>query len=93
MADQYDTLRLVGRHVPDQSAETNPDGTKYTVDLPGHYEAGFMLGGTFMALGTFKAGNVLNPDGTPTTPPPDQPSGEPQATSESGGGSPSGGGS
>lgn len=65
----FDNLQLVGRQVPDVSVETNSDGTKYSVPLPGVYEVGVEVGGVFLVLSTFKAGNVLNADGTPKNPP------------------------
>lgn len=82
---QLETLQLVGRHVPDQSVETDQSGHKYAVPLPGVYEVGVVVGGTFMAIRSFKAGNVLNADGSPKNPPSDQPAGQPQAPSGSGG--------
>lgn len=60
MADpQYDSLRLVGLHEPDFSVETDESGHKFKVPLPGMYSVGVMVGGKFMALASFKAGNMV----------------------------------
>lgn len=69
---QYDNLQLVGRQVPDVSVETDASGHKYDVPLPGNYEVGVIVGGVFLPLGVFKAGNVLNPDGSPVNAPAQQ---------------------
>lgn len=66
--DAYDNVQIVGRHVPDVSIETDSEGQKTRVPLPGTYEVGFMLGSTFMPIATYKAGNVLNADGSPINP-------------------------
>ena len=61
MADQqFDTLQLVGVHVPDSSTEIDAGGNKYQQELPGTYEVGFVLGDTFLTLGVFKAGNYID---------------------------------
>lgn len=57
---QYDTLRLVGVHVPDYSAEIDAGGNKYQQELPGNYEVGVLIGDKFVALSTFKAGNMVD---------------------------------
>jgi len=66
MADEpkYTAVKLVGRHVPDVSVETNENGDKYKVPLPGEFEIGMMFGKTFHVLHRFQAGNVLNADGS-----------------------------
>jgi hypothetical protein len=61
MADEkLDSLSLVGRHVPDASLELGPDGNKLAVPLPGMYEVGVVLGGKFVTLANFKAGNLVD---------------------------------
>lgn len=61
MADEnFDTLELVGRHVPDYSTETHSDGSKYQVELPGMYEVGFVKDGVFRAIYTLKAASLLS---------------------------------
>lgn len=61
MADEkFDNLKLVGRHVPDVSVDPGPDGNKVTTDLPGTYEVGVHLGGRFLPLAGFKAGNLVD---------------------------------
>lgn len=60
MADEnFDTLQLVGRHVPDYSTETASDGSKVQVELPGMYEVGFLKDGVFRAIYTLKAASLL----------------------------------
>jgi hypothetical protein len=58
--DKFDSLSIVGRHVPDVSLENGPDGNKEAVALPGTYEVGVEVGGRFLALATFKAGNLVD---------------------------------
>ena len=65
---EFKAVKLVGRHVPDSSTETDANGHKYQVPLPGHFEFGFMFGKRFQPVGSFKAGNVLTPDGKPVEP-------------------------
>lgn len=61
MADEkFDTLTLVGRHVPDVSIELGPDGNKVAEPLPGTYEFGVQLGGRFVVLQSVKAGNLVD---------------------------------
>ena len=60
MADeQFDTLQLVGRHVPDYSTETDAAGHKTQVELPGSYEVGFQKDGVFRVLYTLKAAGLF----------------------------------
>lgn len=69
MADPtFENLQLVGRRVPDFSIETDERGQKYSVPLPGTFEVGVQVGGTFLPLGTFKAGNLFNADGSHVKP-------------------------
>jgi hypothetical protein len=61
MADvQYDTLELVGVHLPDFSMETNADGVKERVPLPGSYSVGVLLGGKYREIFQFKAGDIVD---------------------------------
>lgn len=63
MADEkFDSLTLVGRHVPDVSIELGPDGNKVAEPLPGTYEVGVQLGGRFVVLQSVKAGNLVDKD-------------------------------
>lgn len=55
-----ENLTLHLRHVPDYSLDPTPDGTKARTALPGHYDVGFELGGTFVPL--FRAPAGLLPD-------------------------------
>jgi len=65
MADeQYDKLELVGYHEPDVSMEQDANGIKRPVDLPGMYSVGVHVGGRFLTLAHFKAGNLVNDDNT-----------------------------
>jgi hypothetical protein len=52
-------LQLVGRRVPDYSMETDANGVKQQVELPGHFEVGFMLDGAFRLLSSFPAAGLL----------------------------------
>jgi hypothetical protein len=58
--EQYDTLQLVGLHRPDTSVETDETGRKFTVDLPGTYSFGALIGGQFVELYSMKAGNIVD---------------------------------
>jgi hypothetical protein len=61
MADvQYDKLDLVGVHLPDFSMETNADGVKERVPLPGSYSVGVMLGGRYREIFQLKAGDIVD---------------------------------
>jgi hypothetical protein len=64
-----ENVQLVGRHVPDQSIERDERNQPYSVPLPGNYEVGIVLGGTFVSIYSIKAGNYLNPDGSAVKPP------------------------
>lgn len=56
MADeQYEDVRIVGRHLPDSSMEVQPDGSKVAVSLPGLYQIGVLFGEHFQPIYTFKA--------------------------------------
>jgi hypothetical protein len=62
MADaQYDSLNLVGRHLPDESIEVQPDGSKLAVPLPGMYQVGVQFGHAFVPIFTFKASDYELP--------------------------------
>lgn len=67
--EHYDTLQLVGLHKPDFSVETDDTGHKYTVELPGTYSLGAMVGGTFVELYSVKAGNLVDAIKTAQNPP------------------------
>lgn len=56
---KFDKLELSGRHVPDYSTETGPDGHKHQVELPGFYEVGFVKDGAFRAIHTLKAAGLF----------------------------------
>jgi hypothetical protein len=75
----YDSLQLVGLHRPDFSVETDDTGHKYTVELPGTYSLGAMVGGTFVELYSVKAGNLVDAIKTAQNPPTAaEPAGEPE---------------
>jgi hypothetical protein len=65
---KYDTLKVLGLHEPDVSIETDASGNNVAVPLPGNYTVGVEIGGVFMPIQSFKAGNFLNADGSPRTP-------------------------
>jgi len=66
MAEQKgDTLKIVGIHEPDSSVETDENGHKHEVALPGNYRVGFHVGDKFVTLALLKAGNILDADGKP----------------------------
>lgn len=63
MADiDYENIDLVGYHEPDSSLEVGPDGSKVSVPLPGIYHVGVVVGGKFLPLAGFKAGNLVDGD-------------------------------
>lgn len=65
MADiEYDKIDLVGYHEPDSSLEVGPDGQKHAVPLPGQYHVGVVVGGKFLPLAGFKAGNLVDSENT-----------------------------
>jgi len=55
----FDTLEFVGRRVPDYSVETDTNGHKYQVELPGTYEVGLKLQGVFRPITSFPAAGLL----------------------------------
>jgi hypothetical protein len=57
---KYDNLKIVGLHEPDSSLDTNADGVKERTPLPGMYVVGVELGGRFMEVARFKAGNIVD---------------------------------
>lgn len=57
--EKFDTLKMVGRQVPDHSVETDDQGHKYSVELPGHYQVGFLLRGVFRPIHSFPAAGLL----------------------------------
>jgi hypothetical protein len=57
--DKLTQLELFGRHVPDFSWETDPNGSKVQVELPGTFEVGFVLEGVFRPIYTLKAAGLL----------------------------------
>jgi hypothetical protein len=57
--DTFDTLEFVGRRVPDHSVETDTNGHKYQVELPGTYEVGLRLQGVFRPIAVFPAAGLL----------------------------------
>lgn len=56
---EFTTLNLVGRRVPDYSVETDQNGHKQTVELPGMFEVGFVIEGVFRPIHTMKAAGLL----------------------------------
>lgn len=62
MADspQYQDVKLAGLHVPDFSIETDANGHKYSVELPGIYQVGVLFGDHFHVIHAFKAGNAID---------------------------------
>lgn len=62
MADspQFHSVNLVGLHVPDFSIETDANGHKYSVELPGVYQVGVLFGDHFHVIHAFKAGNAID---------------------------------
>ncbi len=56
---EFDKLQFVGRHVPDVSVETDANGHKVEVPLPGMYEVGLLKDGVFRAVHTFKAAGLF----------------------------------
>ncbi len=55
----FQDMQLVGRRVPDYSVETDANGAKHQVELPGMFEVGFNLDGVFRSIYTFKAAGLL----------------------------------
>ena len=74
--DQFDSIQLVGRRVPDFQMNVDDQGRKVATELPGTYEYGFMFGKKFHALGSFHAGNVLRADGSHVEPNDEHPADE-----------------
>ena len=69
MADnEFEKVQLVGRRVPDFQPNKDESGNVVHTELPGTYEYGVMFGKRFVQLGSFHAGNVLNPDGSHVEP-------------------------
>jgi hypothetical protein len=52
MADEYEHtgLEIVGRRLPDHSFDTDSDGIKHKVELPGKYQVGVLIEGAFHPL-------------------------------------------
>jgi len=60
MADeQYDQLQMVGLHEPDYSVETDTNGKKTQVELPGFYHVGFLKDGVFRPVYSMKAAGLF----------------------------------
>ena len=60
MADtDLQNLQLVGRRVPDFSWETDSNGSRFQVELPGVFEIGFVMGDVFRPIHSFKAAGLL----------------------------------
>jgi len=59
MTDNFDTLQLFGRHLPDKDVSDDGTGVKVATELPGLYQVGFKVGDTFHVIGTFKAGEIV----------------------------------
>lgn len=57
---QYVPLNLVGLHVPDFSIETDANGAKHSVELPGIFQVGVLFGDHFHVVHAFKAGNAID---------------------------------
>src|SRR5450759_3811646 len=55
----FQNMQLVGRRVPDYSLETDANGAKHQVELPGMFEVGFNLDGVFKSIYTFKVAGLL----------------------------------
>jgi hypothetical protein len=79
--EQFESVQLVGRRVPDFQTNEDGSGRKVQTELPGTYEYGIMFGKKFHALGSFHAGNVLRADGAHVEPDDERPvdEGESQA--------------
>ncbi len=56
---EFQSLTLVGRHVPDYSTETDSSGNKFQQELPGMFEVGFQSQGVFRPIYTLKAAGLL----------------------------------
>lgn len=56
----FTNLQLVGLHVPDYSIETDANGTKQSIELPGVYQVGVLFGDHFHVIHAFKAGNAID---------------------------------
>lgn len=52
-------VQFAVRRVPDSSLEPNAEGGRDKVDLPGMFEAGFVLDGVFKPISHFKAAGLL----------------------------------
>lgn len=59
MSDYEHTgLELVGRRVPDHSFETDSDGIRHKIELPGKYQVGVLIEGAFHPLAQFGYASV-----------------------------------
>ena len=65
---QFESVQLVGRRVPDYQKNVQDDGSVVHTELPGTFEYGIMFGEKFQQLGSFHAGNVLKSDGSHVAP-------------------------
>lgn len=60
MSDYMHTgLELVGKHIPDSSIESDADGNKTRVALPGKYQVGTVIEGVFVPLLERKAAGLF----------------------------------
>lgn len=60
MADFEDyPVELVARRTPDYSTETDANGQKGTVELPGRVEFGVISDGAFFAIAEIKGGHFF----------------------------------
>ena len=93
MTDEQDfgTITLDIRHMPDSSLEQGPDGNKQRVALPGKYQIGAVVQGAFVPLAVIGAdrlqkhmdraasgGGPESQQTGPTQPQPTDPSQQPQ---------------
>ena len=53
--DLHTDLQLVGRHIPDSSVETDANGNRHVVELPGFYEIGTYVEGAWLPIFRRKA--------------------------------------
>jgi len=60
MADEYKytDLRLVARHDPEQHYETDANGMRQQIELPGFITVGVLIDGHFVGLGRYHAAEV-----------------------------------
>lgn len=55
----HSDLKVVGKHEPEYSVETDASGIKYNVELPGFYSIGVEIDGVFVPLMRRKAAGLF----------------------------------